>query len=229
MGVEYKHFLIPGDPTFVPAKEVIKTVDQVLAKWSLKTGNPKIYNLTNGLNTTVSEPLDTVDFDHGLAIEYPGIEGLQVGKIMGKSYYGDDVPDEYRYIERITFIVGSDYRIHPDSQELTTTVKKPPFEGATPIKPYCESDEFLHYGLHAESYHCSLSAKPPEVHIWVVDKKRIIGGQTFSGYWRTAFVIDCGKDLPKQGDHLYTIANKDFLNDFENALGSKVIEIGEVY
>jgi hypothetical protein len=50
MGVEYKHFLIPTNPSFVPAKDVIKKVDEVLSKWNLKIGTPKVYNLTNGEN-----------------------------------------------------------------------------------------------------------------------------------------------------------------------------------
>ncbi len=229
MGVEYKHFLIPANPTFVPPQDAIKRVDEVLVRWNLKTGNPKVYDLTNGENTTVTISLDALDIGQGLAIEYPGIEGSQAANIMGGSYYQNEVSDEDRYIERLTFIIGLDYKIHPSSEELTLTVKKPPLEGSTPIAPYCDYDEFLHYGLHAESYNCSLSSTPPEVEIWVADEKRIIGGQSFAGYWRTALVIDCGKDLPKLSDDLYTLVSREFINDFEHALGSKVVEIGEVY
>ncbi len=229
MGVEYKHFLIPENPLFVPEKDVIIKVDEVLSKWNLKISNPKVYNLKNGENTIVTEPLESLDFGQGLAIEYSGIEGLAAGKIMGDSYYQDEVSDEDRYIQGFNFIVGLDYKIHPSSEELTLTVIKPPFEDSVAIQPYCEFDEFLHYSLHAESYNCSLSATPPQVDIWVADKKRIIGEQNFSGYWRTAFIIDCGKDLPKLSEDLYKIVNREFINDFENALGSKIIEIGEVY
>jgi len=35
--------------------------------------------------------------------------------------------------------------------------------------------------------------------------------------------------LPKLGDEMYTIPNKEFINDVENALGDKIIEVGEVY
>jgi hypothetical protein len=229
MGVEYKHFLIPADPTFVPPSNAIKTIDEVLTKWNLKTSNPKVYDLTNGKNALVTAPLDSLVLGQGLAIEYPGVEGFSASKIMGGSYFNDEVSDEDRYIERFTFITGLDYRIHPSSDELTMTVTKPPFEGSVAIEPYCEYDEFLHYGLHAESYNCSLSATPPEVDVWFADKKRIIGEQTFLGYWRTAFIIDCGKDLPRLSADLYKIKNKEFINDFESVLGSKVIEIGEVY
>jgi hypothetical protein len=229
MGVEYKHFLIPANPSFVPKKDVIKSVDEVLGKWKLKTGLPKIYNLTNGINTVVVDSLDSLDFGQGLAIEYPGIEGRVVAKILGGSYYGDEASDNGRYIERFTFILGLDFRIHPSSEELTMTVIKSPSEDNIPIAPYCEYDEFLHYGLHSEAYNSSLSAKPPEVEIWVADRNRIISGQNFLGFWRTAFIIDCGKDLPKLGNELFKIENKEFIKDFEKAFGSDLIEIGEVY
>jgi hypothetical protein len=229
MGVEYKHFLIPANPSFVPQKGVIKNIDNILTKWNLKIGTPKVYNLSNGENKIVTEPLESLDFGHGLAIEYAGVEGANVNKVMGTSYYQGKIFDEDRYIERFTLIVGLDYKIHPSSQELTVTVKKPPFEGTVSIEPYCEEDEFLHYGLHAESYSCSLSSTPPEVAIWVADKKRVIGGQSFAGYWRSAFIIDCGKDLPKLSDELFRIENKEFISDIEDAFGSSIIEIGEVY
>jgi hypothetical protein len=229
MGAEYKHFLIPADPTFVPSSDAIKKIDAVLAKWNLKTSNPKAYDLTNGKNAIVTAPLDSLVPGQGLAIEYSGVEGFFASELMGGSYFNDEVADEDRYIERFTLIVGLDYRIHPSSEELTMTVKNPPFEGSAAIESYCEYDEFLHYGLHAESYNCSSSATPPEVDVWLADKKRIVGEQTFLGYWRTAFIIDCGKDLPKLGADLYKIKNIQFITDFESAFGSKVVEIGEVY
>ncbi|GEM_PF-1735286 len=229
MGVEYKHFIIPTNPSFVPAKDVVLKIDNVLSKWNLKTDVPKVYNLTEGENITVAAPLDSLTFGGGLAIEYSGVDGQLASKIMGESYYRSEVADEDRYIERFTFIVGLDYRIHPSSEELSMTVSRPPSDSSIPIEPYCEYDEFLHYGQHAEAYTSTLTTTPPEVDIWVADKKRIIGEQNFLGFWRTAFIIDCGKDLPKLGDELYRIANKEFLTDLEDAFGCKVLEIGEVY
>ena len=182
MGVEYKHFLIPNDPSFVPEKHIIEKIDKVLNKWNLRTGIPKVYDLTNGINTIVVAPLDGLDFGQGLAIEYPGVEGDVVNKIMGESYYHGEASEANRYIERFTFIVGLDYRIHPSSQELSLTVIKPPLEGSIAIDPYCEGDDFLHYGLHAESYTCYLTTTPPVVDISVIDKKRIIGDQNFLGF-----------------------------------------------
>lgn len=229
MGVEYKHFIIPTNPSFVPTKDVVLKVDNVLSKWNLKIGVPKVYNLTNGENAIVAEPMESLDFKGGLAIEYSGVDGELAAKIMGESYYHNEVKDEDRYIERFTFIVGLDYRIHPSSEELSMTVIDAPTENLIPIEPYCEYDEFLHYGQHAEAYNSTLSTLPPKVDIWVADKKRIIGEQNFLGFWRTAFIIDCGKDLPKLSDEIYKIPNREFIVDLETALGVKVVEIGEVY
>jgi len=181
MGVEYKHFLISNNPSFVPTKDVIKKIDDVLRKWNLKTGIPKVYDLTNGANTIVLDPLDSLVFGQGLAVEYPGVEGIAASKIMGKSYYYDETSDEDRYIERMTFIVGLDFRIHPSSEELTVTVKTPPSEANIPINPYCEYDQFLHYGLHSEAYNSSDSTIPPQVDIWVADQKRILWGTELFG------------------------------------------------
>ncbi|MEO8109048.1 MAG: hypothetical protein ABI594_03400 [Ginsengibacter sp.] len=195
----------------------------------LKTDIPKVYNLTNGQNTIVINPLASLDSGQGLALEYSGVDGALAAKIMGESYYKSECTNENRYIERFIFIVGLDYRIHPSSEEISMTVKYPPVENSVPIEPYCEYDEFLHYGLHAEAYNSSRFTMPPEVDIWVADKKRIIDGQNFLGFWRTAFIIDCGKDLPKLTEEIYKIKNQEFMSDIENALGSEVIEIGELY
>jgi len=190
MGVEYKHFLISQDPSFIPGNDVIIRIDDVLSRWNLKKGDPKIYDLSNGINKIVTDPLDSLIFGQGLAIEYPGIEGVVASNIMGRSYYDNEVSVDERYIERMTFIVGLDFRIHPSGEELTMTVKTPPLENKIPITPYCENDEFLHYGLHAEAYHSSASATPPKVDVWVADNNRILGGQNFLGFWRTALIID---------------------------------------
>jgi hypothetical protein len=230
MGVEYKHFIIPSNPSFVPEKNIIKKIDEVLIKWNLKTAVPKIYNLTNGINTEILEPLENIEFGQGICIEYPGIDGNIVRNIFGVSCYGDEVSDENRYIHNFNFIVGLDFRIHPDSQELNMTVTTPPTDGVNFLEPYCEYDEFLHYGLHSQCYKSTLDTNPPQVEIWAADEKRLIGGQNFLGYWRTAFIIDFGKDLPYlSNNEIYLTENKDFMKDLEDAFGISLIEIGEVY
>jgi hypothetical protein len=118
MGVEYSHYIIPSDPTFVPQKDVIIKVDNLLQKWKLKANEPVIYNLTNGENTAVESNLKDVEFNHGILLEYDceGISGKVVRDIMGDSYYGNEIGDDDRYIQNIYFIVGTDYRIHNEYQ-----------------------------------------------------------------------------------------------------------------
>ena len=128
MGVEYKHFIIPADPTFVPSKDVIIKIDNLLQKWKLKTNEPQIYDLTNGENVLIELPLNTIEFDHGIGMEYSHIGGEPVRTVMGISHYKEEISDKDRYIERINFIVGTDYRIHPSNEELFMTVSTPPYE-----------------------------------------------------------------------------------------------------
>jgi hypothetical protein len=228
MGVEYKHFLVPANPSFVPERGVIQKVDDVLRKWNLRTDVPKVYDLTRGIKKLIFDPLDSITFGQGLAIEYPDIDGIAATKVMGESYY-DGITDEDRYIQQITFIVGLDFRIHPSSEELTATVKAPPLEKGVPSEPYTERDELLHYRLHAEAYHSSVATSPPQVNVWVADKNRILGGRAFPGFWRMALIIDCGKDLPALGDDFYIIPEREFVNELEVAWGSQIVEVGEVY
>ena len=228
MGVEYKHFIIPTDPTFVPKNDAIIKIDNLLEKWNLKTGTPKVYNLTNGENALVEQPINSIEFENGIAIEYPEIIGKIVKEIIGSSYYKEEISDDDRYIQNINFIVGSDYRIHPSNDELDVFLLKPPHDESGPIEPYCEYDDLL-YGLHAEAYNCSNSCIAPKVDVSSRFKNRVIGEQPFQGFWRTALIIDCGKDLPNLGENLFKLANNQFISDIEEALGTSVIQIGEVY
>ena len=87
----------------------------------------------------------------------------------------------------------------------------------------------LYYGLHAEAYNCSHSSIAPKVDIDSSFTNRVIGAQPFQGFWRTALIIDCGKDLPNLGNDLFKLENKEFISDIEEVLGTSVLQIGEVY
>lgn len=255
MRIEYKQFIIPANPSFVPAKDAIKKVDVVLSNWQLKNGSPKVYNLNKGENTILSAPLESLHFEGGIAINYAGVDGKPAADIIGESHYDDGVTEAERRIENFMFIVGWDYRIHLGSDEISINVIQPPCENALPIEPYCAKDEilhvgmgqhvclgkfssdflgidlFAHYGQHAQAYTSSPLTTPPTVEMVIndADKKRMIGPQHFLGYWRTAVIIDFGKDLPKRTDDIYKIKNKAFINDLETALGCETIEIGHFY
>jgi hypothetical protein len=226
MGVEYRHFLIPSNPTFIPNKIVIKKIDDLMSKWKIKKSNPKIYDLTNGVNKEIVEPIESISFEHGIALKYQGVEGIIVREITGESDFGEDVTDEDRYIQEFIFITGSDYRIHIGCEQLNMVVKKPPTENLKIILPYCDCDDLFY--SHNEAYNCTEKTLPPEVEIDVRETERVIAGQNFLGYWRTAFIIEYGKDLPKV-ETFFKLENREFVKDFEDALGTSIIEIGQFY
>jgi hypothetical protein len=229
MGVEYRHFLIPANPAFVLPREAIMKVDRVLVKWRLKAGTPKVYNLENGENSIITAPIEKLDFGHGLAIKYPGVHGGQAGEIMGRSFYGEQASESDGYFEHLTLIGGMDYRIQPSNEELYVEVLTAPMENHIPIEKHDDNQGLLNLGFFNESYTSTAATKPPVVDISSIDDNRILGGQDFAGYWRTAFIMDCGKDLPGLSESFYQIPNREFINDVETALGCSVVEIGELY
>jgi hypothetical protein len=228
MGVEYRHYLIPENPSFVPSAGVIKRMDAVLEKWKLKAGDPNIYNLTADSYSLVEAPLHTLIFGQGFGIQYPPVDhdGATVASIMGPSYYYRNVPDNSRYINSLTFVIGLDFRIHASDETLNISVIKPPYEGATQLQPYWDYD--LAVFSHAEAFHGTLSTTPPVVAVEGQQIKQAIDPK-FMGYWRTALIIDCGKDLPQVSDEDgFKIPNKAFISDVEEAWGCKVIEVGSI-
>ncbi|MFT3979496.1 MAG: hypothetical protein QM687_03435 [Ferruginibacter sp.] len=254
MSTDFKQYIIPKDPSFIPPNDVMIKVDAVLEKWGLKKDISRIVDLTKGKNAVITTPLASIEFEGGIAIEYPGIHGKKAGEIIGESYYESE-PDEgiERRIESFMLIAGRDYRIHPGSGELKMTVMIPPLNELVPLEPYCKRDEILHvgmgpnlclakfsadflgvdvfqyYGQHAEAYSSDQNTTPPQVDILVAEASYTKINSHFSGYWRTAFIIDFGNDLPKFENEIYTIKNRELIKDLENAFGCELIEIGHFY
>jgi hypothetical protein len=95
MGVEYRHYLIPENPSFVPTTGVIKRMDAVLEKWKLKAGNPRIYNLSADNHSIVEAP--SLGRALVLNILLLIMTGLQLPALWGPSYY-NEVADSDRYL-----------------------------------------------------------------------------------------------------------------------------------
>lgn len=232
MGVEYNHYIIPANPSFVPADNIFSKIDAVLKKWQLKADEPKIYDLTNGIKNKAEaesklllQPLDTLKIGHGIGAKYKGIDGVCIAEVFGPSYFGDEILPAERYIQDIHFIAGTDYRIHSSGEELTMTVIQPPYENGVAVNPYCDFDSFFY--ASAEAYNCSAAATPPQVAVDVYNMERL-GQQDFFGYWRTALIIFFGKDIPALAESFYTVPNKLFMTDMEAAFGCPLIQIGEI-
>jgi hypothetical protein len=227
MGVTYTHYLIPENPSFVPSAGVIKRMDAVLEKWKLKADDPTIYNLSKEGLSVVKAPLHSLIFGQGFGIRYPLIEGggPAVANVMGPSFY-DEVTDSDRYIDSLTFVVGLDFRIHPSGEMFNISVIKPPYEGATKLTPYWVYDDMLF--THAEAFHSTLSTTPPEVKVEANYRNQVMEPK-FLGYWRTALIIDCNKDLPQVPDEGgFKLPNRNFISEIEEAWGCKITEVGSI-
>src|ERR1044072_457588 len=147
MGVEYRHYLIPDNPSFAPTSGVIKRMDAVLEKWKLKAGAPEIYNLNAQSQLLVAAPLHALIFGQGFGIKYPYLkDGNALTKVMGPDHFGDNL----RYFYNLVFVVGLDYRLHSGDQSWEIKVIKPPYEGATQLETYLHYDELF---THMEAYH----------------------------------------------------------------------------
>jgi hypothetical protein len=51
----------------------------------------------------------------------------------------------------------------------------------------------------------------------------------YSGFWRCAVILDCGKDLPKFVVGKHTLPSQRFLEQIAGALRSPIVEVGEIY
>ena len=103
MGVEYRHYLIPENPSFVPSSGVIKRMDAVLEKWKLKAGPPEIYNLNAKSQSLIEAPLHTLIFGQGFGIKYPCLtDGNALTHVMGPDHYGDNLRYFYNHISHNT-------------------------------------------------------------------------------------------------------------------------------
>ena len=81
-----------------------------------------------------------------------------------------------------------------------------------------------------EVYPAEAATTPPVVRITAgrpSDAKLIPKG--FTGVWRAALLLDCGKDLPAFAGKSNTTPNRDFKAKVETALGAEVSQMGYFY
>ncbi len=200
----------------------------MLERWKLKSGDPKIYDLTNGVNKQIIEPLTSISFNQGIALKYPHIESSAIETVFGESCFGDEVNPEERYIQNIFLIAGKDYRIHPFNEMIDVTIVEPPANGSNQLIPYCDIDNSFH-NLHAEAYDSTKETIAPKTKVTFYNKNNFRQPGNFYGFWRAALIFDFGKDLPKLEDDFYSIANRAFVEDIEKSFGAGLVEIGQIY
>lgn len=227
MGVEYTHWFIPRDPSWVVAPGTAERVAGCLTRhglvvpdavqqWNLRT----LEQLHRPLSAI--EPQDNVVVFFSCDLE----NAAEVTAALGPSYYADEDPDieSMRYLSGVVLVLGTDHRVHASGESLSVELVDPP--------PPRDVDDYGLHQLPLEDIWFSHScfsytvgrAQPPVVRV----QPEITG---FTGYWRAALCIDCHKDLPAfidDGDRA-GIANREFFRELEAAFGCRLIEVGVVH
>ena len=246
MGVEYRHFLVTGEPAWLPVPGTLGRVEDVLRKWRLVTEDAKVFDLSGGQELAISEIPTTPGA--GIAAVYPKVEGPVVAALFGPSYYDNSTTwldsfqrfckatlfgvaasehsnDQERYIQQIAIVVGTDYRIQWSSEEFCFSVVKPPLEGGREVAPYPEGS----LGLYDAAYPAAKSTVPPRVEIEVSELARDhVAWRDFPGFWRGAVVLDFGKDIPAFAAGQYILGCREFVSDISMAFRTRICEVGEI-
>ncbi len=221
MGVEYRHFLVAGDSARLPQSDTLTRVDAVLRKWGLVAGEPGAYDLSGGKQVAL-QAVPNGSPGPGVLVQYPTVEGEPVSAVLGPSAYEEVGPSE-RYLERISVVVGSDFRVHWSSESVCFSVAEPAYESGRAVEPYSEDAGTY---LYAEAYPAGPATTPPDVFI-ERESDDDVTWQDYSGVWRGAVVLDCGKDLPGFAERADTLPCREFVAELEEALRSPLYEVGE--
>ncbi len=228
MGVEYRHFLVVNDATWLPNPDTMPRVEAVLRIWSLVEDLNKAFDLSDGRAKEIDYAHAKGDPGHGIALLFDGISGLPVANIAGPSFY-DGILDAERYTMGTALVVGRDYRVHWSSESLYFELVSPAEQNGKAIAPYPYPED-LRGCLFAESFRSEANTSPPEVEIHVADHAAAnFGRSNYHGFWRGAVVIDFGKNLPGFVNDLHVLPNQNFVDAIEEAFGAEVAEIGEFF
>jgi hypothetical protein len=224
MGVEYAHYLLVRDAGRFGDIEVARRVHAVLAKWQLVGGEPELFSLKGGQEQKLKGRLTTLKRPPtNLLVRYPHVDGgPAVAEVIGPSFY-QEADDEWRYFQHISTIVGTDFRIGPNSDALYIQVTRPPTLDGDDIASYPDGSCLWEFD---DSYPADRSTFIPVTRI--ESRGQIPVG--FTGVWRAGVMLDCGKDLPRFDQHGFGVrVHEQFRTDLEAAFGTQLVEVGRVY
>jgi hypothetical protein len=224
MGVEYAHYLLVRDPTWIGDLEAARRVHAVLEKWQLLGGEPELFALDGGKRRRLRNRLLTIKQPPtNFLVRYPHLDGgPAVAEVIGPSYYCE-IGDAERYLQRVSVVIGSDFRIGPDSESLYIEVRRPPTRDGDDVEPSPEGSCLWEFD---ESYPADGDTSVPVTRIEARGKLP----QGFTGVWRAGVVLDCGKDLPRIDNFGFGVrVNERFKADLEAAFETQLVEVGRVY
>jgi hypothetical protein len=224
MGVEYAHYLLVRDPGWIGDIQVARRVHAVLEQWRLVGDEPELFELDGGRRRKLRGRLLSIKQPPpNLLVRYPHVDGGRaVADVMGPSRY-DTVEDDSRCLQRISIVIGTDFRIGPDSESLYIEVIRPPVHDGDDVDSHPEGSCLWEFD---DSYSADGGTLAPVTRIEARGKLP----RGFTGVWRAGVVLDCGKDLPRIDSHGFgVLVNKRFRADLEAAFGTKLVEVGRVY
>lgn len=224
MGVEYAHYLLVRDPGWFGDIEAARRVHAVLEKWRLVGGEPELFLLEGGKRRKLRNRLLTIKQPPtNFIVRYPHVDGgPAVAEVIGPSYYCD-VDNEERYFQRISIVIGTDFRLGPYSDSLYVEVTRPPNHDGDDVPPHSDGSCLWEFD---DSYPADRNTSAPGTRIEARGKLP----RGFTGVWRAGVVLDCGKDRPRFDQHGFGVrVNERFRTDLEAAFGTKVVEVGRVY
>jgi len=212
MGVEYAHGLFVDDLGWRPTWAHVERVHEVLVRWRLAAERPSLSDLGED-GGPLDEATALAQLPANLRLSYPGAHGAAVVAVMGPSQYGYTDPAR-RYLQGIDLTFGVDLRLlacetYPVAVEV----------------PAIDDDAFLDLDEHADDagfplYRASWAASPPTT--------RVKG--SFRGVFRSAIILDCGKDLPTLAEEcVHPLPAADFRQQLEAALGTSLVEQGWIH
>lgn len=225
MGVEYRHFLVVADEDWHAQSDTALRVDAVLRSYALVAAKPEVYDLTGGRKASLPE-IPWALPGPGIAICYPMVQNPIITSLVGQSFY-KEMREGDRYIQKITLVVGMDFRVHWSSEGLGFSVSKPANESGREVAAY-SFDPGLN--VYSESYPATPSTKPPEVEVTIERwAQKNVAWQGYTGAWRAGLVLDCGKDLPDWLASAHSLRSQEFVNAVASAFRARLHEVGEVY
>ncbi len=212
MGVEYAHGLFVADLAWRPTWAHVERLHEVLVRWKLARQRPELRDLDND-GEPIDEATAAADLPANLRLAYDGAQGEPVVAVMGPSQYGY-TDAAMRYLQGITVTLGVDFRILA-CETYPVEVDVPPIEG----DDFVEVDEF--------SDDAGFSRYPAT---WATTAPTTKVRGRFSGVWRAALILDCGKDLPTLAEECdRPLPARAFVAELEAALGTRLIEQGWIH
>lgn len=226
MGVEFTQCFFVRDLKWVGDQSVLARLHDVLAKWGLAKRPPTVFDIDDGGRRKVDAKLGGMRKPPAnlLAEWDEPQQAPELERVLGASYFGNQVGAEDRYLMHLFAVVGTDFRTLFAADGLEVEVRVPPI---TRGREQTLVDERRLWGVCGEMYVAGPSSTPPVVDIAVT---REGSGQLipsgFTGAWRAGLIMDCGKDLPAFAGKRTDVPNVEFSQEVAEAFGTDLVQIG---